>query len=70
MPDAKQNRTLLGVDFLETAGIVLNIPQRYWFFEQQPDEHYDFADTWPVALNLVETIKVGRRDLQINKFIC
>ena len=26
LPDAKQNRTLLGVDFLETAGIVLNMP--------------------------------------------
>ena len=67
LPDAKQNRTLLGVNFLENAVIVLNMPQRYWFFEQQPDEHYDFADAWPVTLNVVKTIKVGRKDITPNK---
>lgn len=28
LPDALENKTLLGIDFLETAMIVLNTPQR------------------------------------------
>ena len=43
LPNAKQNRNLL-VDFLEKAVIVFNMPQIYWFFQQQRDERYDFAD--------------------------
>lgn len=57
LPDAENNRTLLGADFLEKAGIVLNMAQRYWYFEDDPMQHYDFAKTGPV--NLIETVKVA-----------
>lgn len=36
IPDACDNRTLLGVDFLEEAMIVLNTPQRSWRYLNQP----------------------------------
>lgn len=36
LPDSKDNRTLLGIDFLENAGIVINAPQRTWCFVDQP----------------------------------
>ncbi|GFV37225.1 hypothetical protein TNCV_1056291 [Trichonephila clavipes] len=32
LPDAKNNSTLLGVDFLENAGIVLNFRKNCWTF--------------------------------------
>ncbi|XP_063622448.1 uncharacterized protein LOC134794569 [Cydia splendana] len=42
MPDAIENRTLLGIDFLETAGIVLSPPQRAWNFIDKPAEAFPF----------------------------
>ncbi|XP_073821670.1 uncharacterized protein [Musca autumnalis] len=57
-PDDKNNRTLLGSDFLEQAQIVLNMGQRYWHFEGSPSQVFDFAEEWPLELNLIETIKV------------
>lgn len=36
LPDAEDNRTLLGIDFLEKAAIVLVIPQRCWFYAGNP----------------------------------
>lgn len=42
IPNANDNRTLLGIDFLETAGIILNLPQRYWYFLDNPKEHFEF----------------------------
>ncbi|KAJ8914143.1 hypothetical protein NQ315_016221 [Exocentrus adspersus] len=43
MPDARDNRTLLGIDFLEKAGIVLNLPQRCWNFADEPDKLFEFV---------------------------
>ncbi|XP_061395673.1 uncharacterized protein LOC133331290 [Musca vetustissima] len=57
-PDDKNNRTLLGTDFLEHAQIVLNMGQRYWHFEGNPIQVFDFAEEWPLELHMVETIKV------------
>ena len=48
----------MGADFLEQAGIVLNMGQRYWFFESSPMQLYGFAEASPLNLNLIETIKV------------
>ncbi|XP_036322142.1 uncharacterized protein LOC118736151 [Rhagoletis pomonella] len=59
LPNAKNNRTLVGADFMEQAGIVLNMGQRYWYFENEPTEHFDFADPLPLELNLVERVKVS-----------
>ena len=45
LPEAKDNRTLIGIDFLEENGIVLNLGQRYWYFLDQPCKTFDFYDT-------------------------
>ncbi|CAG9820687.1 unnamed protein product [Phaedon cochleariae] len=36
LSDAEDNRTLLGVDFLEEAAMILNLPQRCWLFADSP----------------------------------
>lgn len=59
LPNAKNNRTLIGADFMEQAGIVLNMGQRYWYFESEPTEHFDFVNPLPLELNLVERVKVS-----------
>ncbi|GFT72087.1 retrovirus-related Pol polyprotein from transposon 17.6 [Nephila pilipes] len=33
IPGAKNNNTLLGMDFLESSGIVLNVKRKTWFFD-------------------------------------
>ncbi|KAI8125535.1 hypothetical protein CVS40_4373 [Lucilia cuprina] len=48
LPNATENRTLIGADFMEQAGIVLNMAQKYWYFEDQPRQKFSFA-------NLLET---------------
>ncbi|XP_038211455.1 uncharacterized protein LOC119831956 [Zerene cesonia] len=40
LPEAKENRTLLGVDFLQNAGIVINLPQYTWHFIDEPEEQH------------------------------
>lgn len=61
LPNARHNRTLLGTDFLEKAGIVLNMGQKYWYFEEEPEVHYLFAEPLPLHLNLIESIKVVKK---------
>lgn len=36
LPEALDNRTLLGIDFLESAGIILNPAQRIWHYIEYP----------------------------------
>ncbi|CAK9827489.1 hypothetical protein ANTRET_LOCUS5177 [Anthophora retusa] len=43
LPGSKNNRTLLGVDFIDDAGIILNIPQRSWSYADTLEVQYDFA---------------------------
>ncbi|XP_036317864.1 uncharacterized protein LOC118732866, partial [Rhagoletis pomonella] len=43
LSNATKNRTLIGADFLEQAGIVVNMAQRYWYFEDEPKVKFDFA---------------------------
>nr|XP_034194161.1 uncharacterized protein LOC117610644 [Osmia lignaria] len=42
LPNSKDNRTLLGVDFMEDAGIIINTPQRSWHFIEDPKQEYDY----------------------------
>lgn len=52
MPEANNNRTLLGIDFLESAGIVLNLPQRSWHFIDDPDVMFSFLQLKNVNIPL------------------
>ncbi|GFX35247.1 transposon Tf2-6 polyprotein [Trichonephila clavipes] len=59
LPDAKNNSTLLGVDFLENAGIVLNFRKNCWTFCDDSRKSYNFVTPFhstsvnvrPVAIN-------------------
>ncbi|KAH9644100.1 hypothetical protein HF086_015430 [Spodoptera exigua] len=41
LPEARDNDTLLGVDFIVDARMILNLPQLAWSFEDEPNVHYD-----------------------------
>ncbi|GBM20388.1 hypothetical protein AVEN_222096-1 [Araneus ventricosus] len=42
LPEAKGNRTLLGTDFLQSAGIVLDVLNGKWHFCENPQIQYPF----------------------------
>ncbi|KAF2902186.1 hypothetical protein ILUMI_04000 [Ignelater luminosus] len=42
IPGHIQNKTLLGVDFITEANIIMDIPRWRWFFAERPEEHYEF----------------------------
>ncbi|GFU46339.1 CCHC-type domain-containing protein [Nephila pilipes] len=44
IPGAKNNNTLLGMDFLESFGIVLNVKRKTWFFDDQPKRQFHFVE--------------------------
>ncbi|GFT79672.1 retrovirus-related Pol polyprotein from transposon opus [Nephila pilipes] len=41
---AKENRTLLGTDFLKDAGVVLDLKDRNWYFNDFPRRKFEFAE--------------------------
>ena len=43
LPNAAENRTLIGTDFLEQTGIILNMAQRFWYFIDDPKMKFDFT---------------------------
>lgn len=45
LPSAENNNTLLGIDFLEKAGIVLNLAQRVFSFVDRPREYFKFISS-------------------------
>lgn len=68
LPDAQHNRTILGTDFLEKAEMVLNMGQKYWFFERDPEVHFDFLSPWPLNFNLIDSMEVANRIVIPDKF--
>lgn len=42
LPKARDNRTLIGIDFLEQAGIVLDLAQRNCYFKDDPKTVFEF----------------------------
>ncbi|GFX01258.1 hypothetical protein TNCV_4582241 [Trichonephila clavipes] len=42
LPDPKGNKTLLGLDFLNAAGIVLDVQSGKWHFSGNPRKQYKF----------------------------
>ncbi|GFU53766.1 gag-Pol polyprotein [Trichonephila clavipes] len=43
-PQAKGNRTLLGTDFLSSAGLVLDVKNTCWYFWDNPIHKYTFGE--------------------------
>lgn len=52
LPEAVDNKTLLGIDFLEDAALILHVPQRSWCFADQAQNwfRYDLAMSRPNQL--------------------
>ncbi|GFX07267.1 uncharacterized protein TNCV_2972441 [Trichonephila clavipes] len=44
LPKAKGNRTLLGTDFLNSAGLVLDVKNTCWYFWDNPTHKYPFGE--------------------------
>ncbi|GFX45621.1 uncharacterized protein TNCV_176141 [Trichonephila clavipes] len=44
LPKAKGNRTLLGTDFLSSAGLVLDVKNTCWYFWDNPTHNYPFGE--------------------------
>ncbi|GFV85249.1 hypothetical protein TNCV_928801 [Trichonephila clavipes] len=44
LPKAKGNRTLLGTDFLSSAGLVLDVKNTCWYFWDNPTHKYPFGE--------------------------
>ncbi|GFY03919.1 transposon Tf2-8 polyprotein [Trichonephila clavipes] len=44
LPKAKGNRTLLGTDFLSSAGLVLDVKNTCWYFWDNPTHRYPFGE--------------------------
>ncbi|GFV07318.1 transposon Tf2-9 polyprotein [Trichonephila clavipes] len=44
LPKAKENRTLLGTDFLRSAGLVLDVKNTCWYFWDNPTHKYPFGE--------------------------
>ncbi|GBN08553.1 hypothetical protein AVEN_239110-1, partial [Araneus ventricosus] len=44
LPKAKGNRTLLGTDFLEKSGIVLDLKNKSWYFSDKPHHKICFKE--------------------------
>lgn len=43
LPELMNNKTLLGVDFLEKAGIVINLSRQTWHFADEPSQLYAYV---------------------------
>ncbi|GFV50214.1 hypothetical protein TNCV_621271 [Trichonephila clavipes] len=53
LPKAKENRTLLGTDFLSSAGLVLDVKNTCWYFWDNPTHKYPFGEELD-TLSIVE----------------
>ncbi|GFQ78331.1 uncharacterized protein TNCT_708171 [Trichonephila clavata] len=52
LPEAKGNKTLLGLDFLNAAGIVLDVQGGKWHFSENPRKQYIFFKKTLKDLNI------------------
>ena len=66
LPNARGNRTLLDIDFLEENGIVLDLAQKTWFFKDAATNIFNFK-TQEFTLNqvLIDKHKVFTNDVKV-----
>ncbi|GFV10506.1 uncharacterized protein TNCV_4409871 [Trichonephila clavipes] len=55
LKNARGNRTLLGIDFLTAAGIVLDLQRKQWYFTETSHRKYNFVKA-PPNINALLTI--------------
>lgn len=64
LPGSKDNRTLLGVDFIDDAGLVIDVPQRSWNFVDAAETHFEFVPEPKPAKILSDQGEEGKIRLQ------
>lgn len=62
------NRTLLGVDFIEDANMILNLPQKTWHFLENPTQKYKFIDGESRSGPLINTLEIKENHSNIYDF--
>ncbi|GFS47619.1 retrovirus-related Pol polyprotein from transposon opus [Nephila pilipes] len=56
LPYAKENRTILGIDFLKDAGVVLDLKDQNWYFNDFSCRKFEFVeDATPCNINTMTT---------------
>lgn len=45
LPNARNNRTLIGIDFLQQSGMIMDLAQRTWHFIDDPTKIFEFKCT-------------------------
>uniref|UniRef100_A0A2A4K4E5 CCHC-type domain-containing protein n=1 Tax=Heliothis virescens TaxID=7102 RepID=A0A2A4K4E5_HELVI len=63
LPETHDNRTLLGVDFIQDAGIVLNLPQLLFHFLEEPARKYDLYNEEEVDVS-VATVQTAPLEVE------
>ncbi|GFX74016.1 uncharacterized protein TNCV_2954991 [Trichonephila clavipes] len=63
---ARGNRTLLGIDFLTAAGIVLDLQRKQWYFTETSHRKYNFVKA-PPNINALLTVDPEPHLCQLRK---
>ncbi|GFV00808.1 retrovirus-related Pol polyprotein from transposon 297 [Trichonephila clavipes] len=66
LKNAKGNRTLLGIDFLTGAGIVLDLQRKQWYFTETSHRKYNFVKA-PPNINTLLTVDTEPHPCQLRE---
>ncbi|GFT07280.1 retrovirus-related Pol polyprotein from transposon 297 [Trichonephila clavipes] len=66
LKNAKGNRTLLGIDFLTTAGIILDLQRKQWYFTETSHRKYNFVKA-PPNINALLTVDTEPHPCQLRE---
>ncbi|GFW77432.1 retrovirus-related Pol polyprotein from transposon 17.6 [Trichonephila clavipes] len=66
LKNARGNRTLLGIDFLTAAGIVLDLQRKQWYFTETSHRKYNFVNA-PPNINALLTVDPEPHLCQLRK---
>ncbi|GFW69040.1 uncharacterized protein TNCV_2919381 [Trichonephila clavipes] len=66
LKNAKGNRTLLGIDFLTAAGIVLDLQRKQWYFTETSHRKYNFVKA-PPNINALLTVVTEPHPCQLRE---
>ncbi|GFX55382.1 transposon Tf2-9 polyprotein [Trichonephila clavipes] len=69
LKNAKGNRTLLGIDFLTTAGIVLDLQRKQWYFTETSHRKYNLVKA-PPNINALLTVDTEPHPCQLPENEC
>ncbi|GFS73216.1 retrovirus-related Pol polyprotein from transposon 17.6 [Trichonephila clavipes] len=66
LKNARGNRTLLGIDFLTAAGIILDLQRKQWYFTETSHRKYNFVKA-PPNINALLTVDPEPHLCQLRK---